>query len=147
MGLNTASAIISFAKKLEQDSAKFYGDLAQRYVKDRDIFLPFAEENRKNVVQIERAYYGVITDAIEGCFAFDIESEAYVVEATLAEDASYSDALGKAIELEEKIGEFYADAAEQSKSYMADVPRAFMLIVKKRNNRVAKLGSLLDKEG
>jgi len=147
VGLNTASAIISFAKKLEEDSAKFYRDLAQRYVKDRDIFSSFAEENRKNVVQIERAYYGVITDAIEGCFAFDIESEAYVVETTLAEDASYSGALGKAIELEEKIGKFYADAAEQSKSYMADVPRAFMLIVKKRNNRVVKLGSLLYKEG
>ena len=147
MGLHTSAEIISFARKLENESANFYKILSQKYAKDEDVFLSFAKENGKNVLQIERAYYGVITDAIEGCFAFDIESEAYVVEATLAEDASYSDALGKAIELEEKIGEFYADAAEQSKSYMADVPRAFMLIVKKRNNRVAKLGSLLDKEG
>ncbi len=145
MKLQTASAVISFAKSLEDESAKFYEDLSQRYAEDKDVFLSFAKENRKNLVQIERAYYGVITDAIEGCFAFGIEPDAYTVETTLAEDVSYSDALDKAIELEEKIAEFYTDAAEQSKSLMADVPRAFMMVVKKRDNRRAILESLLGK--
>ena len=139
MRLQTASAVISLAKRLEDESAKFYEDLSQRYAKDEAVFLPLAKENRKNVVQIERAYYGVITDAIEGCFAFDIEPDEYTLETTLAEDAGYSDALGKAIELEEKIVKFYSDAAEQSKSLMADIPRAFAMMVKKRNNRIAKL--------
>ena len=142
MKLQTASSVISFAKKLEHESAKFYEDLSQRYAKDVDVLLSFAKENGKNVVQIERAYYEVITDAIESCFAFNINSDAYTVETTLAEDVSYSDALDKAIELEEKIAEFYTDAAEQSKSLMADVPRAFMMVVKKRGNRAAKLRSL-----
>ena len=142
MELNTASATISFAKKLEDESAKFYQDLAQRYAEGKDTFLSFAKENGKNVVQIERTYYGVISDAIEGCFSFNIESDAYTVETTLAENASYSKALDRAIELEEKIGRFYSDAAEQSKSLMADVPRAFMMVAKKRGNRVAKLRSL-----
>ena len=142
MKLQTASAVISFAKSLEDESAKFYEDLSQRYAEDKDVFLSFAKENRKNLVQIDRAYYGVITDAIESCFSFDIEPDAYTVETALAEDASYSNALDKAIELEERIVKFYSDAAEQSKSLMADVPRAFMLIAKKRNNRVAKLRSL-----
>ncbi len=147
MKLQTASAVISFAKSLEDESAKFYEDLSQRYAEDKDVFLSFAKENRKNVVQIDRAYYGVITDAIESCFAFDIEPDAYTVETALAEDVSYSDALDKAIELEEKIVKFYSDAAEQSKSLMADVPRAFMLIAGKRAKRGSQLRSLLGKEG
>ena len=142
MKLQTASATISFAKRLEGQSAEFYEDLSQRHAEGEDIFLSFAKENRKNVVQIERAYYGVITDAIEGCFAFDIESDAYMLETTLAENVGYAEARDKAIEIEEKIVKFYSDAAEQSKSLMADVPRAFIMIAKKRNNRVEKLRSL-----
>jgi len=144
--LHTASEVLTLAKKLENESAKFYEDLSQRYAKDVDVLLSFAKENGKNVVQIERAYYGVITDALEGCFAFNINSDAYTVETTLAEDVSYSDALDKAIELEEKIAEFYTDAAEQSKSLMADVPRAFEMVAKKRNNRKAKLKSFITGE-
>ena len=147
MKLQTASATISFAKKLEDESAKFYEDLAQRYTEGKDTFLSFAKENGKNVVQIERAYYGVITDAIEGCFAFNLNPDEYTVKTELAGEASYSEALDKAVEIEEKIIKFYSDAAEQSKSLMADVPRAFMIIAKKRDNRGAMLKSLLGKEG
>jgi len=39
---------------------------------------------------------------------------------------------------------FYTIAAEQSKNLMADVPRSFMLVVKKRSERVPKLKALLD---
>lgn len=146
MKLHTASETISFAKKLENESAKFYEDLCKKYAKDGDTFLSFAEENERNIVQTERAYYGVITDAIEGCFAFNVETDEYTFETELAESASYSDALSKAIEMEEKIIKFYSDAAEQSKSLMADVPRAFNMIVKKRRkNRKLKLRSLLEK--
>jgi len=147
MALNTASATISFAKKLEEDSAKFYKDLSQKYTKDGDVFLSFVKENGKNVVQIERAYYGVITDAIEGCFAFNINPDEYTFKTELAEDASYPDALDKAVQMEEKMIKFYSDAAEQSESYMADVPRTFRIIAKKRNDRGPKLRSLLDNEG
>lgn len=146
MKLHTASEVVSFAKKLENESAKFYEDLSQRYAKDVDVLLSFAKENGKNVVQIERAYYGVITDALEGCFAFNINPDDYAFKTELAEGASYSDALDKAIELEEKVGEFYTVAAEQSKSLMADVPRAFEMVAKKRNNRKAKLKSFITGE-
>jgi len=144
--LHTASEVLTLAKKLENESAKFYEDLSQRYTKDVDVLLSFAKENGKNVVQIERAYYGVITDAIEGCFAFNINPDDYAFKTELAEGASYSDALDKAIELEEKVGEFYTVAAEQSKSLMADVPRAFEMVAKKRNNRKAKLKSFITGE-
>ena len=147
MGLNTAAAAISFAKKLEEDSAKFYEDLSRRYAKDEDVFLSFIKENSKNIVQIERAYYEVISDAIEGCFAFDINPDEYTFETALPDKVGYSDALDRAIEIEEKIMKFYSDAAEQSKSLLADVPRAFVMVAKKRSSRRLKLRSLLDKEG
>jgi len=140
--LHTASEVISLARKLENESAKFYEGLSRRYPKDEDVLLSFVKENGKNVAQIERAYYGVISDALESCFAFSINPDDYAFKTELTEEASYSAALDKAIDLEEKIGGFYTVAAEQSKSLMADVPRAFMMVVKKRGNRVAKLRSL-----
>jgi len=144
--LHTASEVLTLAKKLENESAKFYEDLSQRYAKDVDVLLSFAKENGKNVVQIEKAYYGAITDAIEGCFAFNINPYGYAFKTELAEGTSYSDALDKAIELEEKIGGFYTVTAKQSKSLMADVSRAFEMVAKKRNNRKAKLKSFITGE-
>ena len=145
MKLNTASEAMSLAKKLESDSAGFYQGLSQQYNRDGELFLALTRENKKNIVQIERAYYGVITDAIEGCFAFDINPDEYTLKTELAQGVSYSEALNKAIEIEEKMIKFYSDAAEQSKSLMADVPRNFVMVAKKRNNRISKLRSLLDK--
>jgi rubrerythrin len=146
MIINTCSGAMSFAKELENESAQFYQNLSQRFVKDKEAFLSFAKENGEFIIQIERAYYGVITDALEGCFAFHINPEEYAIKTELAEKAIYSEALGRAIEIEEKIIKFYSDAAEQSKSLMADVPRAFKLVAKKRANRLSTLKSLLDKK-
>jgi predicted GNAT superfamily acetyltransferase len=116
-----------------------------RHEQDKDLFLAFAKENSKYVKQIERAYYGVITDAIESCFAFDLNPEDYQLKVTLPKDASYSDALKKALAIEEKILNFYQVATEQSKHLMADVPRSFTLVAKKRSERVPKLKELLEK--
>jgi len=143
MMLHTCSEVISFARQLENESASFYEHLSQKYAKDEDVFLSFAKENKKNIVQIERSYYGVISDAIEACFAFDTNPAEYTFETELAENASYSDALSRAVEIEEKIVKFYSDAAEQSKSLMADVPRSFTMVAKKRSSRISKLRSLI----
>ena len=142
MKLQTASSVISFARELEEDSAEFYQELAQRYPQNEETFLAFAKENKKFVVQTERAYYGVISDAIEGCFAFDLDSEKYAMEIVLTESTEQADAVGEALKIEETITKFYTDAANQSESLMADVPRTFKLIVKKRGERAAKLESL-----
>ena len=142
MKLQTASSCISFAKGLEEQSAKFYQGLSQRYAEGEDVFLSFAMKNKKNRVQIERVYYEVITDAIEGCFAFEIDSGEYEIDTSLEDKASYADALAKAIDIEEKMKGFYEDAAEQSKSLMADVPRVFVRIATKRGERIAGLEAL-----
>ncbi|MCK4274416.1 MAG: hypothetical protein KAW90_05940 [Dehalococcoidales bacterium] len=143
MILHTASEGITFARKLENDSAEFYENLAQRNAEDAEIFLSFAGENKKNVVQVERAYYGVITDAIEGCFAFNIDPDDYTLKTAVPDGTDYADILKQAVEIEKTIINFYTDAAEQSRSLMADVPRAFTMVARKRGNRLEKLGSFL----
>src|SRR4030066_230720 len=99
MGINTCSGAISLSRELENESAKFYQELSKRFEKDQELFLAFAKENTKYVTQIERAYYGVITDAIEGCFAFDLNPEDYQVKAAPTQGASYSHALQETLEV------------------------------------------------
>ena len=144
MTISTCSGAISLSRELENGSAKFYEELSKKFEKDKDLFLGFAKENAKYVTQIERAYYGVITDAIEGCFAFDLNPEEYQMTTAPAKDATYSNALKEALAIEEKILKFYRIAAEQSKHLMADIPRNFTLVARKRNERIPKLKALLD---
>src|SRR4030042_5545250 len=99
MIIHTASEGITLSRKLESESAQFYETLAQRYAKGADTFLALAKENKKNIAQIERAYYGVISDAIEGCFCFNLETDEYQPEMGIAEGKGYVDALKQAIKL------------------------------------------------
>lgn len=142
--INTCSEAISLARNLEKDSAGFYKSLAERKADNRDLFLSFAEENEKYIKQIERAYYGVISDALEGGFAFSLDPEKYSLETGLSGDATFEEAIQCAMKIEEKIVEFYNVAAEQSKSLMADIPRAFKLVVKKRHKRQSTLKSFIN---
>jgi hypothetical protein len=143
MSINTCSGAISLSRELENQAATFYQELSKRFEKNRDLFLAFAGENAKFVKQIERAYYGVITDAIEGCFAFNLNEEEYRVTTALPANITSSDAVGEAIKIEENLLKFYQTAAEQSKHLMADVPRSFTLVAKKRSERIPKLKALL----
>src|SRR4030066_1327462 len=99
MGISTCSGAISLSRELENGSAKFYEELSRKFEKDKDLFLAFAKENAKYVTQIKLAYYGVITDAIEGCFAFDLNPEDYQVKAAPTQGASYSHALQETLEV------------------------------------------------
>ena len=145
MFINTCSGAISLSKELEDTSAKFYQELSQKFEQDKDLLLGFSKENGKFVTQIQRAYYGVITDAIEGCYAFNLDPEEFQIKKTLPPNASYADAVNEALAMEDKILNFYRVAAEQSQHLMADVPRSFTLVAKKRSERISKLKSLLGK--
>ena len=147
MEINTASEAISFSRKLEDEGAQFYQALARGHTQGKEVFLSFAKENAKNVAQIRRAYYGVISDAIEACFSFGgIDTDDYSIDTGLPKDISYCDALRAAVAIEEKTVSFYSEAGEVSKSLMADVPRAFGIIVKKRDERINRLRALLKED-
>jgi len=141
MNLRTASETLSFIRELEEKAAKFYEDLAKRFPENGEEFLSFAKENRKYNKQVQMAYQSVITDAIEGCYAFDLESDNYTFEADLPENTGLGDATNKALAIEDKIIACYDDGAEQSMSLLADVPRNFKIVVRKRINRIPKLKS------
>ena len=143
MKLCTASETLSFIREeLEEKAAKFYEELAKRFPEKEETFLTFAKENRKYNKQIQMAYQSVITDAIEGCYAFDLEADHYTFETDLPESASLSEAAAKALAIEGKILDCYTVGAEQSASLLADVPRNFKIVLRKRNNRLEKLKSL-----
>jgi len=142
MNLHTASETISYIREFEEKQAKFYEELAKMDAGNEELLLSYAKENRKFYSQIQRTYQSVITDAIEGCYAFDLETDDYDFNTELPEKASYSDALARAITIEENILKFYDIATEQSMSLMADVPRNFKIVVKKRKNRIPTLKSL-----
>jgi hypothetical protein len=141
--MKTASEAISFSKELEEKAAGFYEALALKFPEKADDLQAFAKENTKMFEQIHRSYVGVITDAIEGCYAVNIESDDYDFDVAVPEDADFSDMIAKAQRIEDKIIAYYELAAEQSQSVMADVPRTFRLVVKKRRNkRLPKLDAL-----
>jgi hypothetical protein len=141
MIINTMSEGISLAKKLETDSAIFYESMAKQYPENAETWLAMAKENKKNILQIERAYFGVITDAIEGCFALNIETDKYYLDTALPAGLLYKEALKKASVMESQIISYLTDSAEQSKALMADVPRTFIIISKKHANRSAILSA------
>ena len=141
MELNTASSVISLAREIEETSARFYEGLAAQYPASAETFTGYAKENQKFIKQFETAYYGVITDALEGCYAFKLDPDKYGLNLDIEAGLGESKAVEHAIALEDTICRFYTDAAEQSKSLMADVPRALSLIAKKRAKRKQQLES------
>ena len=140
----TSSEVISFAAKLEENSGNFYDELALRGANDREIWNSFSAQNRKNKAAVQRAYYGVISDALEGCFAFaEMDTDNYTINTELPSDLGYAESLRRAIEIEHMITAFYLDAVRSAKSLLADVPMAFERIARKRNERQLELKKLL----
>jgi hypothetical protein len=145
MELNTAAAVIRFATEVEEKSAKFYDDCAKRYRENAETFLSFVRENKKNVVFVKRAYYGVISDALEACFSFEgLKADEFLFKVEFDEKADLSDILDMSLGMEDKIQKFYQKAGELSEKLLADVPRALKKIAEKREERKNKLMLFLD---
>ena len=145
MELNTAAAVIRFATEVEEKSAQFYDDCAKRYSEVEETFLSFVRENKKNVTLVKRAYYGVISDALEACFSFKgLKVDEYFFETECDEKAALSDILTMSLEMENNIQDFYQRASALSESLMADLPRALKKVAEKRKERKHTLESLLD---
>jgi len=145
MELITASAVVSYATKLEEESARLYEEMTQKHPENKDIFLSLAKENKMNKQSIERAYYSVISDKLEACFIKTLNTDNYSIETKLPEKADYSTALSKAVEIEEKIQKFLIDASNAIGALVPDVSWTFSRIGKKREERINKLKSLLTK--
>ena len=139
----TCSAIISFAQKLQIRSSEFYKELPTKYPKHQERFLAFSDESKKVEVLITRTYQETISDALEACF-IRMNLDDYQLETNLTKDLSYSDALKKAIALEDTAVRFYTEAAERSRALLATIPSAFRTAARRRNKRKSELESLLN---
>ena len=143
MIIHTTAEGISLAKKLENEAAGFYENMASKYPRGTDTFLSLARDCRKYMNQIEMAYYSVISDALEGCFALNLDDSKYCLDTKLADDSVFPDVVKRVMGFEETLVNFYTDAAEQCQAVMADVPRVMTLIAQKRQKRKAELEALL----
>lgn len=108
--------------------------------------MSFAKENKQNETNVKKAYYSVISDALEACFSFGgLNADNSLSQPIVDEDTSLSEVIRCSIDLEEGIEKFYSKAAEQSKALLADLPRVMGHVAKLRNKRRMKLRVLLDK--
>jgi rubrerythrin len=146
MDLNTAASVISYISRLEEESAKLYEEAAATHEALKGPFLEFAQENRKHEKNVKRAYYSVISDALETAFSFKgLSADVHIP--LLQENCPVQDLLQASIVMEENIQDFYRRAAQSSKAFLADVPRAMEQVVKKRSKRIEVLKSLLQEVG
>jgi len=144
MRIHTSSEGVTLAKRLETESARFYEEAAARHPEVADIFRAYASENQKNVRHIERTYYGVISDAIEGGYCLDLEPDDFTFDATIQASGADEPPVEQAVQIEQCILAFYTTAEEQMAALMADLTRAFGLQAKKRRKRLLALSELLD---
>ena len=149
VALHTASAIISFHSRLEDQTAKFYSAVSEneKYSDGRETFLAFAKENKKQNAMIRRTYQEVITDAFEACFSFtNLHEDEYRIDNELTDDLSYVEVLEKAINIEEKSDTFCTQVSEKSEALLPGITQAFKRVAKSKMKRKLLLQSLLDIE-
>lgn len=147
MELKTASELVQFVAGLEENLARFYELLAEKYPQGRELFFALAKEGWRNKAQIERVYYEVVSDALETGFSFaELKAEGLKFEPVLAavQAQDYSTALKLAFGLELRLQEFYAAAAERAKLLLADLPRVLADLSRKRAQRRQRLAALLE---
>ena len=137
----TAASVITYLSKMELDSAKLYEQWGKLHEKLRDSFEAFAKANRKNEQRVKRAYYSVVSDALETGFCFK-EIRADIVIPEVSKGASVSEVLNRAVALEKEIREFYGKAANSSRALLADVSRQMEKVSQERTKRVEQLQSM-----
>jgi rubrerythrin len=148
MELRTASAVVGFAERLETGAAGFYEAAASLFPDLAGLFRELARENAKNTQSVKRAYYSVISDALETGFSFqNLLSEPYEIETAFPANAGAAEILALAVANETKMGDFYRQAAECSQAFLADLPRVFKRMAANREKRLSRLRERLPAAG
>ena len=140
MKLSTMAAVMTFISRLEEESAAFYEKQAEAFPELKNDFEAWARENRKFEKQVKQTYFGVITDTLESNFSFgDLDTDDFELDVSLGEGTEPPVIRAKALGLEETVRTFYLKAAESSEGLMADMPRLFRKLAKKREERFQRL--------
>jgi rubrerythrin len=142
--LQTAASVISFISQMEEAAAAFYEQLAAKFTELSDLFSSCAKESRKSDKTIRRAYYNVVSDALETGFCFNLTVSSDLIAPEAPPYASLKGALLACIALEEETISFYALAAKQSRSLLSDVPAVMERVAKTRSEKKIGLKKALD---
>ncbi len=140
MRLHTASEVISLLRLRENECGEYYERLGKSAPEHSPMLKGLAQENRANVVAVQRAYNNVISDALEGGYAFDMDNKD--LDISLPKSDSFSGAIEAAVAMETAMVRVYSIAADQSRALLPDVSRAMSLIASKRQARIQKLRAL-----
>ena len=143
MELHTAASVITYISKIEEASGQFYGTWADRHEALAELFLSFSKENSKYEMNVKRAYYGAVSDALETGFSFKGLRGDLVIP-SLKEGASLIDVIEAGMDMEKDIEGFYLKASALSRNLLADVSRAMARVAKTRGARLMKLQSLYE---
>jgi rubrerythrin len=141
--LNTAASVISYVSRIEQESSGFYEKWAPESEEFMESFLSFAGENKKHEKNVKRAYYGVVSDALETNFCFQ-GLRADVLWPAVPQGATSEEVLKASFNHEKSVLAFYNKAAETSRALLADVSRAMGRVAKMRKARVERIQALLE---
>jgi hypothetical protein len=147
VNLRTASQVLGYAKQLEDDAVRLYQSMSESYPSSGEAFLSLAKQNKKNMLLIDRAYWGINNDAFETGFCFEIDIDDGAPRLEHSGCAGYSQCIEDAIGQERKAGAFYSIAAEQSKSLLADLTRILLQIAGTKADREKTLISLIGTGG
>jgi hypothetical protein len=141
MECTTAASVITYVSRIELDSAQLYEQWGKLHERLRDSFEAFSKTNRKNEQRVKRAYYSVVSDALETGFCFkDIWAD--IVMPEFSKGARVSDVLNSAVTLEREILGFYVKAANSSRALLSDVSRQMQKISQERTKRVEQLEAM-----
>ena len=136
----TASAVISFVERLEEDSSRFYDKLAASFPTQREILITFAKDGRKNKTFVTRTYQETVTDALETGYSFKgLVLHDFMPPVEWHEGMTLSRALEASIALERKAVELYSDLARRSKTLLSTIPSAFKKMADNRATRMPRL--------
>ncbi len=139
----TASAIISFCADWEDQTARFYETLAERFSEQAARFRVMAGECVKHKALVQRTYQETVSDILETGYAFnDFNPSGYLVDLAVPEGMQLAQAVAQAVLLEVKAIAFYQEVARRSQSLLATIPRAFTKVAAKRTERLAQLRAL-----
>lgn len=139
----TASVVINFVENLEENTFRFYEELAEKHFRSKDLLLSFARDSRKNKVVLTRTYRETITDALEACFCFKGLILPEIEIQDIKQESLYLDDLKTAIDLERKAVAFYLGLARCSGSLLSTITRSFERVGQTRDRRIHVLESLL----
>jgi hypothetical protein len=134
------AAVMEFVTRMETETAAFYERAADRFPALGEQFQAFAKENKRFEKQVKQTYFGVITDTLESNYCFEgLDDQDFAVDASLPVELDEATVRAKAVDVESALKGFYETAASMSEGLMADVPRLFKRIAKKRDSRIQAL--------